>query len=580
MTWTIEPTTLSRTFRPLAFDRANRGRPIKSRFPLFRLPIEVLHDVAPHIPSSDLETLALIDRDCRQLARSVQFFSVTLTCSDVSLGILEALLIEVQEGARSEYTQALGPCIRHITIDIGCPALVETRLARFPTMAAFYNSLTGPKSAQDAYLRALATILDNSLPNLQSLNWQSRIKIPAELVQSLTLCAARHVVIDHAVLDCYSDAPNFYGSTKWPIESLALDVEWFPSDWRDTDSCATTIAKMLQATSLTLETFSWKGTRLPLLLSFGQETIDFPRLRTLSLNAVPMQDFSILSSFLSSTSRITSLEVSSSDTLTVEFLGHRGQIPSLECFTWLNQSNPLAEEDIITFIQANPQLHSLSICQPLPSTTIDTHILPSIKSDFRHVTSLHLVWDSTSIPEISLGVIGNLHLLRKLWLSAGNQVGWCNNWEIEHEVVLDVLRPLHQLECLAFSRDSYKVEGHPLFDSSIEGYYVNSVFPSDVHFQDYLMSDEQSLLNKVTGLTFHASATFDQARYLQIRLRKAAWERWHQQKMVELAKEYASIFPRLNWCYIGQYPMRVEQDGNLVVETTFREENIKQFLIL
>ncbi|KAJ4473678.1 hypothetical protein J3R30DRAFT_3296302 [Lentinula aciculospora] len=536
MTWTVQPVTASQSIRPLTFDRANRGRAVKSSFPLFRLPVEVLQDVAPHIPSLDLETLAFVDRDCRQLARSVQFSNVRLTYNDASLGLLETLLVELY--ARDESVQRLGPCIRHLTIEIGIPILTDARLAHYPNVIEFYRRLPAPKTAQDAFLGALGTVLSSSLPNLQSLDWRSRIIIPTELIRSITLSKARHVAIHHAFFDSDLDVFDFYGSPSWPIESLVLDAEWILAGLEDVSSITSVVTDMLRAVSPTLQSLSWKGMRLPLYLSFGREMVLFPRLRTLRLDAVPMADFSILSSFLSSSNRITLLEVSSSDRNTAGFLARRGHMEALESFSWINQLNTI-EEDIILFLEANCQLRSLSIAQPLFPTTIDTRILPLVKSNFFHLTSLHLVWDAIVIPEHSLSVVGSLYCLKKLWLSAGNQLGWCNNWKVEHEVMLHTLQPLQQLESLTFSRDSYEVDGHPLLDSSIERYYINA-----------------------------------QARSLQSRLMKAAWERWHQQKMLKFAELYANMFLQLKWCYIGQYAMKVERENlgpYAIVESPFRE---------
>ncbi|KAJ3745456.1 hypothetical protein DFH05DRAFT_1021695 [Lentinula detonsa] len=570
MTRTIQLATSSQYLRPLTFDRANRGRPIKSTFPLFRLPIEVLQDVAPHIPSLDLETLAFVDRDCRQLARSVQFSNVRLTFNDASLGLLETLLAEVQ--ARDDLLQALGPCIRHLTIDLGSPMLTEARLKRYPNLFNFHQRSPESHSVQDTFLGALAIVLSHSLPNLQSLNWQSRVMISTELMQGIIMSKARDVAINYAFFDLNLDVFDFYDSPRWLIEKFVLDAEWMIQSLEDLNPINVT-TDILRAVSPTLQSLSWKGTRLPLKLSFGRETVIFPRLRALRLDAVPMADDSILSSFLSFNSRIISLEVSSTDRNTAEFLGRRGHLETLESFSWLNQHDSFKEE-IICFLEANCQLRSLSIAQSLSPTTIDTRILPVVKSSFLHLTSLHLVWDAVTIPESSLSVIGSLHRLRRLWISAGAQLGWCNNWKIEHDVMLHALRPLRQLEFLTFSRDSYEVNGHPLLDSSIEKYYFNAVFPCDVNFYDFLMPDERYLLDTAIGLARYVDMTFEQARSLQTRLMKAAWERWHQHRMLKFAEMYANTFVQLIWCNIGQYPIKIERTDSgayAIVESPFRE---------
>jgi len=55
--------------RPLFFDRVNEGFPITSATPFFQLPIELLNDITTYLGAEDLKSLALVDRDCRQLAR-------------------------------------------------------------------------------------------------------------------------------------------------------------------------------------------------------------------------------------------------------------------------------------------------------------------------------------------------------------------------------------------------------------------------------------------------------------------------------------------------------------------------------
>ncbi|KAF5352886.1 hypothetical protein D9757_012095 [Collybiopsis confluens] len=571
MTWVNYPST---SFRPLPFDRANRGKPSRSPFPFFQLPVEVLNDVAPHIPPADLEALALVDRDCRQLARSVQFFYVKLTYSDVSLGMLETLLAEMMLGARKESSQTLASCIRHLALDLGYPLLTETRLSQFPILYSFFGKLPGAANAQNAYLHALAAVIRGSLPNLHSLEWQSRLKMNTELFRSITASTARHVMINHALFHSRLGVFEFYGRPKWALESLVLDVDCLSDSTEDAETIVKLMTDMLRAVSPTLQGLFWKGARLRAYVSFGWETVAFPRLRTLRLDAVPMADYSILTSFLSANTAISSLEVSSLDLATIEFLASRGNIESLECFSWIHQPDS-HEEEILSFLECNSQLHKLSISQPLSPSTIESRILPTIKLDFLCLTSLQLVWDSSWIPETALSVIGTLFQLRRLWLSAGHQFGWCHSWLIDHDVILETLQPLYQLESLAFSRDSYKVVGHPLLDSSVENYYVNSVFPANKMFQKFLKPDERALLD---SLDQNPDMSFDQARSLQIRLIKAAWERWHQEKMIDLAKVYATTFTKMKWCFIGQYPMRVDRESDtkmdIAVESASRQSNV------
>jgi len=55
---------------PLTFKQVNEERLPTSKILLFRLPYEIISIVFSHIDNSSLASLAQVDRDCRQLARS------------------------------------------------------------------------------------------------------------------------------------------------------------------------------------------------------------------------------------------------------------------------------------------------------------------------------------------------------------------------------------------------------------------------------------------------------------------------------------------------------------------------------
>ncbi|XP_014550185.1 hypothetical protein COCVIDRAFT_116205, partial [Bipolaris victoriae FI3] len=104
---------------PLSFDRINEGQRFSSSFLLSRLPVELVWHVIKLVDDEDLGRLALVNRDCRQLARSRQFATIRLDYSDRSIGILGVLINECKH--RSEYhgkTSALsiGACIWEIVV--------------------------------------------------------------------------------------------------------------------------------------------------------------------------------------------------------------------------------------------------------------------------------------------------------------------------------------------------------------------------------------------------------------------------------------------------------------------------------
>jgi hypothetical protein len=104
---------------PLSFDRINEGQPFSTNFLLSRLPLELVWHVVKLVNDEDLGSLALVNRDCRQLARSRQFATIKLDYSDSAIGILGVLVNECKE--RSENNSktrppSIGACIRSITV--------------------------------------------------------------------------------------------------------------------------------------------------------------------------------------------------------------------------------------------------------------------------------------------------------------------------------------------------------------------------------------------------------------------------------------------------------------------------------
>ncbi|KAF5372121.1 hypothetical protein D9758_005014 [Tetrapyrgos nigripes] len=660
MTWTLDrhaSSSLSRSvkayppnpLRPLSFDKANQGKPYNSNkdssFPIFRLPIELFQYITPYITSQDLETLSLIDRDCHQLARSVQFTNVVMSYSDASLGLLDMLLgemtpafasvdsklsktvdMDTSTAIDSASAYALGPCIRHVTIDLGPPVIDDSRLARFPNIVLFgAGSSALGLTAEDVYLNALALVLTHALPNLQSISWESRTRLSSRMMEAIMDSPAREVnltraVVGSQVLDAFrphlpsrQDGRMEEEGRKWDLETLKIDVEWVDDRYedghgggtrrgsRDADEDEVTecdvVQEMLSSVAPTLRSFSWKGrdgrntSGHGYQFRFtGSQALNFPSLRVLSLHNLFMTDSSILEMLLSPRTNICSLTLDCSDYVTARFLETRGYVSSLESFHYKSHPNSTEEgfqDQIVSFLIENPQISSFTSSPRLSSTFIETQLLPVLSSYLipsRVLTTLHLTFLFDTIPPSSLEAISALQSLQHLWLTAGHQRGWCHDWEIDHSLLLDVLGPLQHLRTLAFTRDSYRVRGggHRLLDASGSGvsmYYVNKVLPSALDFYTFLKDDEVLLWKGVedditrtmasTRSSIYEQAVMaDHARMIQRRLMNAAWERWHRGQMVLVVKEYAMRFLGLEWCFVGQLPFRV---GWEVPETLYEE---------
>ncbi|KAL0571167.1 hypothetical protein V5O48_010794 [Marasmius crinis-equi] len=583
--------------QPLSFDRATQGRPPSSPFPVFvKLPIELYHSVTSHISNVDLESLALVDRDCQQLARSVQFVDVTLDFNLSSMELLQTLLLELdradveeKEGndTAKKANNRIGPCVRRVKVSEMGPGILPHEVVSyqkaFPVL--FQRGVSTYQDIEESYYTALSKILERGLPNLSSLEWGVR-GTPSKMettLDCLRITAGRPsgVGIRHLTLDLGYFSPRMpllgLDAGCWALETLVLNVDSAEhpvvADWViEERGCGCFAVDLLRCVSGSLRSLVWKdaGSHQH---TFGRVAPTFPKLREVTLEGIRMKDFTVLDACLGSNTRVTSLKVDLDSVTAQRFLNGRGHIASLEKFHWTaSGSTPTTAVDeaaaaLLPFIIANDQLRSLSGGSPMSSLFIEERLFPMITSSLpsslttlSRLTSLHVVWDSTSLPESSLRAIGSLTSLERLWLSAGTQLGWRTDWKIDHEVLSDALKPLRNLKTLVLTRDSYEVRGHPLLDCSIEKYYVNRNLPQTVIFAEYLLDEEIALLNRFFGCTSDGSMPFDQARAFHNKLLKAAWERWHQCRMVDaVQKYYVDTLESLERCFVGQYWVRVER---------------------
>lgn len=108
---------------PLSFDRVNEGRFARSNSFLFKLPFEVLGQILQHVEPTSLPSLAPVNRDCRQLARSRQFARIPIhfrskpsgSCVDL-MKLLRAEDREREANHGATLSPSLGVCIRCICV--------------------------------------------------------------------------------------------------------------------------------------------------------------------------------------------------------------------------------------------------------------------------------------------------------------------------------------------------------------------------------------------------------------------------------------------------------------------------------
>ena len=534
--------------RPLSFERVNEGRLPVSAAPLFtKLPLEILDLINQHVPASSLASFALVNSDCRQLARSRQFACVKFDYSNVSTALIHALTMEVQARLRSNGVTrkpSLGVCIRRITVATN-PEWVSRRhqislTQRFADLDEDLRDqriTAAEKSSFGTYLPAVRSLLRNriGLPHLELLEWDDRLALSEAFFKDLASSTIQHLELPSVAVDeefevQLVDADNPCGLQ---LRTLHLKVMWDPIARKqgNTSPLCASILRLCAPTleCLTWEGMPWSGNDSQSFAAGGLELPAFPCLRYLRFELINLHDSSILDSMIHD--GLVALEIDIAERpINSTFFKKRGRIPSLEVFVW--DSIRIPESQSLAFVRANPQLSRLSIAGAMSTTLLEHELLPLLSESFRHLASLNLAWKSSHISNWALKNISSLKTLQQLHLCAGDRYDRRTDWAINHNSVRGYLRKLPLLKKVAFSCDSYK---GPDQDSKVDRYYEDMIL--DMDGEDWLMN-------------------LQMGREARDRL----WEQIHRERMVTEANKYARAMGNLEWMYIGQLPMSVEHD--------------------
>lgn len=541
---------------PLSFDRVMEGRLPTSTALLFQLPSEILPLILRYLDPSALANLALVNSDCRQLARSRQFTSIQLDYSNACFGLIQLLLNEGKERmslAANFLTSlpSLGACIRRITVATH-PGWLSSR-HDIENSEGFYALDEKVKAERLAiasqtyhvfYLTAIGFLLSNRsvLPHLELLDWEDRVSLPKVFYNHLARSNIKHLKLYRVPVDeeFEIDSPNALGIGGWPLRTLHLEVQWniFRGPQTPEGSISPLCASILRKCAPTLEALTWTSlpTRRPDPQSFGADISNiprFPNLRKLILmhQGIDFADAATLNSLLDAP---LSVLVAATErrgeyaTIKEKCFQDRGRIHSLETFVW-NFAH-LQDEHSLDFLSANDQLSKLSLPLAVSATLLEEKLLPMLSLSFLSLRSLDLTWEETSIPDSSLKLISTLRSLEQIQLSAGFQYGWRHNWFIDHESLRKHLSLLSRLQKISFRRDTYK---SPFGDSFSESYY--SIQPLSLEDMENAMDDEFE--HSDLGTLFELK---------------------HRGLMLEEANKYAAVLPRLEWIYFGQTPMAFE----------------------
>lgn len=542
---------------PLTFDRVNEGHPPASGASLFKLPVEVLANILLHIPDESLPSLALVNSDCRQLARSRQFSSVCFDYSDscFQLGMhLEKELRERQSNAAHAVRPSLGACIRHLTVNTVSSHMesrhsLRTRDVMYLSREKFHSRFDRASSLYfNRYLPSIERILP-SLPHLRRLEWRDGIEVDYEFFEALL----KSNVHSLKLLDikpsqqCQTEMLNRLPTQQWRLRTLYLQSRDFSGRDEAAHRYPPLSINILQACAETLESLTWvveepyEPQHLQVSIDYDSKIPRFPKLRDLILikNNWLLYPPTILHALIppSEECLLRSLCIDPEDMVVSELLDKRGRIPSLERLELYNKCPRLPMD----FIIANDQLSKLSFQFPLSSEFLRFKLLPVLSRSFANLTSLHLTWHGDFIPREDLEIIGTIKGLEQVWLSAGTQTGLYYDWLIDHQAMRETFLHLPRLRRFAFSRDSYLSTS----DSTVERYY----------FERYTVEVMRAMED---------ADQFPQGRSRHnigfSKLCKMIWESLHRKRMLSEAQKYLQELPNhpLDWMYFGQIPMDVK----------------------
>lgn len=351
------------------------------------LPTEILALVAEAIPEGSLASFALVNSDCRQLARSRQFASVLFDYSSQTWNILQKLGKESIERAsacsnNSKTTNlALGPCIRRLSVATS-PSWLERihgvelsdQFTKLPEEERSRRMRNASKQYFGVYIPTIEHILKDqaTLPHLELLDWEDHVPVHPSLFDAIVNSSVKHFKAFRvqASRPAVIDPPQSHPRGLWPLQTLHLEiVASFHVDKMDlTGLCVS----MLRHCSATLKSLTWASRRVGSPISVDQHGPfpSFASLRHHRISYLEFADTHLLRELVHDD--LTSLAV---DTKSYQdFFNHRGRLPGLQIFVW--DTSHIELDDSMDFLEDNPQLSKLSSPFPMPKPVLEERIFP------------------------------------------------------------------------------------------------------------------------------------------------------------------------------------------------------------
>ncbi|CAG8959857.1 hypothetical protein HYFRA_00013129 [Hymenoscyphus fraxineus] len=431
---------------------------------------------------ASLASLALVNSDCLQLARSCQWSSIRLVRCDNSESLLQFLL---RKSGGNENIGSIGPCVRQLCYDGDFGRLKKDSTTLYPV-----------DSSRQACLALLENV-SRLFPNLETFIWIDRNFSPNPSTALTTMC--KPLVssnIKRAILNLKSGV--FLEDFDMSLEStssLPMLQTLYLADETLAELCLTpasskelqqrsTLSKLLHYCAPSLLELHVHAQRdlYTIFENCGRSTSledrekNVPRFQKLQVVAIPdiFSDAASWIALLSAPLNHMALlypgpKHPRKDSVLEDSLAKRGRIRSLESLHWspqLSANNILPTDKFVRFLKSNDHISRFVAIRPsLPAAAIDM-ILPTLES-FGALTTLCLCWNTSQkyLPASAIDQIGKITSLEMLLLGtcieevdvplACKWTRFFEGFAIDHHAIRISLRNLGRLRKLAFWNDTY-----------------------------------------------------------------------------------------------------------------------------
>jgi hypothetical protein len=555
------------------------------------MPAEILTHIADFLVGnkSTLASLALVNSDCRQLARTCQFAEILFDYSPAALDLFMSLERESSERRASPNgittAPTIGACVRRVTFAPDQMNIVNFhqnyRESRRGPQANTSSEYVGQAFQEDIehYSKIRGTVaqaVQSAMPNLETLIWEDGRPLDREFFELVARSSVRHVKFRTLSLGGLWRLEPPLMPDAWPLQSL--DIETSVEDV----SIQEFFESLLRLCAPTLESlrFRYMGSGLREAF-FGQGDLRFPKLRSLRLDCAPNP--TRFSSLLASPLKVLEvppygLDVSGQCLTDCEVLRDLETLVIPVC-----PRQPRIRQQITTFLMRHRHIKKLAMRHRSKHLTSYKKNNPpadpiSVLADggFDNLTSLSLAWvdenmdhdhpwmNSVIIPETALAAIGSITSLEQLYLAAGMWAGvYQHQWHVDHTQLQHHLQSLNKLKLLALTHDTYPCSpGVPPEVTYYARQYVGrqewkdakslADLPTLAYMQYY--EDENTVGYDDGGNGRH--------RHFRVPyiIRFRVWEQCHRNRMLKLAEGYAKTLPSLEWLLCGQRPIAFPRD--------------------